>query len=194
MVALNEIELDALREVANMGSGRAATALSTMLGRPVDISVPSAGAVPLAEAVELAGDPADERYAVVVPIVGDLEALVVLLFTQDDATTLCGMYGLDPAGPDGASMLAEVGNILGTNFINVLAQLVGVDVEPALPQVVDDMLGSILTSVLLSRGDVGDEALVLDSSLMVEGESCSMSFFLFPAEGGVRSLLGLLGL
>ena len=42
-----EVQLDALREIANIGSGTAATALSSMLGRPVDISVPTALALPV---------------------------------------------------------------------------------------------------------------------------------------------------
>jgi chemotaxis protein CheC len=91
-------------------------------------------------------------------------------------------------------MLGEVGNILGTNYINVLSQMVGMVMEPAPPQVVEDMLGSILSSVLLGRGDDVDEALILDSDLMVENEECSLSFLLLPHHGGIRLLLERLGL
>ena len=45
------MQLDALRELANIGSGNAGTALSGMLGQPVDINVPAAAALPLADAV-----------------------------------------------------------------------------------------------------------------------------------------------
>ena len=51
----SELQLDALRELANVGSGTAATALSSMLGQPVDISVPAALALPLADAVDATG-------------------------------------------------------------------------------------------------------------------------------------------
>jgi chemotaxis protein CheC len=91
-------------------------------------------------------------------------------------------------------MLGEVGNILGTNYINVLAQMVAMDLEPAPPQVVEDMLGAILESVLIGRGGDIDHALILDSALQVEGEQCSLSFLLLPAEDGIRQLLGRLGL
>src|SRR5215210_7036107 len=47
-------QLDALRELANIGSGTAGTALSQMLGRSVDISVPNAFVLPLAEVVDAA--------------------------------------------------------------------------------------------------------------------------------------------
>jgi chemotaxis protein CheC len=194
MNAFTDLQLDALRELANIGSGNAGTALGAMLGKTVDISVPTAAVMPLAEAVAIVGKPDDLRHGVVVPIVGDMEAIVLLLFPDPDARTLCGIYGIEPSTPDGKSMLGEVGNILGTNYINVLAQMVGMELEPAPPQVVEDMLGAILQSVLLGRGEDVDQALILDSALMVEGEQCSLSFLLLPNHGGIKQVLERLGL
>jgi chemotaxis protein CheC len=193
MHTFSDMQLDALRELANIGSGNAGTALGSMLGKSVDISVPTAAVLPLAEAVAIAGRPDDLRHGVVVPIIGDMDAVVVLLFPDPDARTLCGTYGIEPSTPDGKSMLGEVGNILGTNYINVLAEMVGMALEPAPPQVVEDMLGAILQSVLLGRGDDIDHALILDSALMVEGEQCSLSFLLLPDHGGIKQLLERLG-
>jgi chemotaxis protein CheC len=193
MTTFSDLQLDALRELANIGSGTAGTALSSMLGKPVDISVPTAAALPLDEAVAVAGEPDELRYGVVVPIVGDFEAIVLLLFPEDDARKLCAIYGIEPSTEDGFSMLGEVGNILGTNYINVLAHMVGMSLQPSPPQVVEDMLASILSSVLIGRGDDIDEALVLDSRLMVEAEQCSLSFLLLPNHGGIKELLGRLG-
>jgi chemotaxis protein CheC len=194
MNTFTDLQLDALRELANIGSGNAGTALGQMLGKSVDISVPTAAVLPLPEAVAIAGAADELRHGVVVPIVGDLDAIVVLLFPDADARTLCGIYGIEPSTPDGRSMLGEVGNILGTNYINVLAQMVAMDLEPAPPQVVEDMLGSILSTVLLGRGTDVDHALVLDSALDVEGEACQLSFLLLPDAGGIRQLLERLGL
>jgi chemotaxis protein CheC len=193
MNAFTDMQLDALRELANIGSGTAGTALGSMLGKTVDISVPTAAALPLADAVAIAGAPDELRFGIVVPIVGDMEAIVVLLFPEPDAKKLCGVYGIEPATPDGRSMLGEVGNILGTHYINVLAEMAGMRLEPAPPQVVEDMLGSILQSVLLGRGDDVDQALILDSQLLVEDEECSLSFLLLPNHGGIRQLLERLG-
>jgi chemotaxis protein CheC len=194
MTTFSDIQLDALRELANIGSGNAGTALGSMLGKSVDISVPTAAALPLAEAVAIAGEPDELRHGVVVPIVGDFEAMVVLLFPDDDARKLCGIYGIEPSTPDGKSMLGEVGNILGTNYIGVLGQMAGMRLEPAPPQVVEDMLGSILSTVLIGRGEDVEEALILDSDLLVEDENCSLSFLLLPNHGGIKELLGRLGL
>jgi chemotaxis protein CheC len=194
MTTFSDLQLDALRELANIGSGKAGTALSSMLGKPVDISVPTAAALPLAEAVAIAGEPDELRHGVVVPVVGDFRAIVLLLFPDDDARKLCAIYGIEPSTADGKSMLGEVGNILGTNYINVLAQMAGMQLDPAPPQVVEDMLGSILSSVLIGRGEEIEEALILDSNLQVEEEQCSLSFLLLPDHGGIKELLGRLGL
>ena len=55
----SDLQLDALRELANIGSGTAGTALSGLLGCPIELSVPSASALELADAVEAAGEPDD---------------------------------------------------------------------------------------------------------------------------------------
>ena len=52
-----DMQLDALRELANIASGTAATALSQMLGREVELSVPRVLALPLADAVDACGEP-----------------------------------------------------------------------------------------------------------------------------------------
>ena len=194
MTTFSDMQLDALRELANIGSGNAGTALGTMLGKSVDINVPTAAALPLDEAVAIAGAPDELRFGVVVPMVGDFDAIVVLLFPEEDAKKLTGIYGIEPSTPDGYSMLGEVGNILGTNYINALAQMVGMEMEPQPPQVVEDMLASILSTVLIGRGDDVDEALILDSNLLVEEEECTLSFLLLPNHGGIKELLGRLGL
>jgi len=69
-VEYNAVQLDALRELSNMGVGTAATALSQMLGQEVDLTVPRALALPLADAVEAAGPPEQIVTGVVIPIVG----------------------------------------------------------------------------------------------------------------------------
>jgi chemotaxis protein CheC len=191
---LTELQLDALRELANIGSGNAGTALSQLLGRPVDISVPDARVLPLAEVAEATGDPSELRHGVVVPVGGELDAEVVLLFPKPDAQVLCALFDLDPLTDDGRSMLGEVGNILGSSYIGVLGQMLGMTLEPSPPQVVEDMLGSILESLLLARGEDVDIAIVLDSSMRVAGESCRLSFLLLPAVGGVGDVLERLGL
>jgi chemotaxis protein CheC len=189
-----DMQLDALRELANIGSGNAGTALSAMLGHPVDISVPAASALPLADAVEAAGDPEAEATGVVLPIFGDIDATVMLLFPPADEETLCNLLGVPPHTEDGRGALGEIGNILGCSYINSLAMMTGLEIEPQPPQVVADMVGAIMASVLASQADQTNLALVMDSRLIVEGQECELTFLLLPSANGIDELLRRLGL
>jgi chemotaxis protein CheC len=189
-----DTQLDALRELANIGSGKASGALSSMLGRSVDISVPSASVLPMAEAVGTIGDPEAEYTGVVLGVVGEMPASVLLLFTPKDAELMCGLLGVESGTEIGVSALMEIGNIVGTSYINALAEMTGMDLEPAPPGAATDMLGAIVQSVLAERAGASDAALLLDSDLVVEREDCSVSFLLVPDAGGVVLMLGRLGL
>jgi chemotaxis protein CheC len=189
-----ELQLDALRELANIGSGTASGALSALLGRPVDISVPSARAVSFAEAVEATGDPETEVTGIALGIFGDLDGVVLLLVSPADADSLCQMLGVEPGSEYAPSALGEVGNIVGSSYINALAEMTGMAIEPTPPATATDMLGAIVQTVLAGQAHAGDVALMLDSDLQVEGEDCSIAFVLVPSESGVEELLERLGL
>ena len=130
MTQYTDMQLDALRELANIGSGTASTALSSMLGRSVDISVPNALVLPMAQAVETIGDPESDATGVVLGIVGDMQATVLLLFTPNDARLMCGLLGVEVDSEIGVSALMEIGNIVGTSYINALAEMTGMALEP----------------------------------------------------------------
>jgi chemotaxis protein CheC len=189
-----DMQLDALRELANIGSGTASTALSGMLGRSVEISVPAAAALTFADAIDTIGAPEEEVTGVVLGLVGEMEGIVLLLLRVADAAGLCKLLGVDADSEMGQSALAEIGNIVGTSYINALAQMTGLEIEPSPPQSATDMLGAIVASVLAGVAGAEDVALVLDSDLEVEGEDCSQSFLMLPTRDGVEELLGRLGL
>jgi chemotaxis protein CheC len=193
-ISYSEMQLDALRELANIGSGTAATALSTMLGRPIDVSVPAALALPLADAVDAAGDPDATVTAVVLPIFGDLDAVVLLLFPPEDEATLCSLLGVEAGTEWGLSALGEIGNILGSAYVGALGMMTGLHLEPKPPETATDMLAAIVSTVLATGAESTDIALMLDSDLIVEGTECSLSFMLVPHKNGVSELLTRLGL
>ena len=190
----SELQMDALRELANIGSGTASTALAAMLGRPVDISVPTAQALPFADAVDATGPAERVVTGVVIGVKGELDATVLLLLGENDAAVLCGLLGVDPADELASSALGEIGNIIGASYINALGCMIGLELEPEPPVSATDMLAAIVATVLAGKAQGDDIALVLDSDLTVEGEDCAISFLLVPSRGGVEELLARLGL
>ena len=186
-------QLDALRELANIGSGTAGTALSQMLGRSVDISVPNAFVLPLAEAVDAVGAAEEDVTGVVIPLQGELDAVVLLVFPVADAATLCGLLGVEAGTEVGLSALSEIGNILGASYVGAIGAMTGLELDLTPPQTVTDMLAAIVSTVLASRAAETDTAMILDSELQVEGEACSLGFMLLPAAGEVQEMLKRMG-
>jgi chemotaxis protein CheC len=187
------MQLDALRELASIGSGTAATALSRLLGRQIELQVPRALALGLADAVDAVGA-ADTPVASAVLPVGGVEAVVLLLFSEAEAAALCELLGVEPATDVGDSALAEICNILGASALGAVARMTGLTLEPRPPQVLHDMLGAVVASALAETAGEVDVALVLDTELRVEGVAAGISFLLLPTADGAAELLGRLGL
>jgi len=200
-ISYDEQHLDALRELVSIGAGTAATALAQMLGRPVELAVPRALALPLADALDTIGEPEAMVASVVMPTTscaggarGDTEIVVVLLFSYRCAANLCELLGVEPRSELGDSALGEIGNILGASAVGALAQMTGLTLEPQPPHVLYDMLGAVVASVLSATAGELDVALMLDAELTVAEAACGLSFLLMPSADGVAELLGRLGL
>jgi chemotaxis protein CheC len=188
------LQLDALRELANIGSGTAGTALSSLLGRSVDISVPNASALDLADAVDAAGAPEDVVWAIVVTVGGDLEATALLVIADADAAAICALLGVVPDSETGRSALEEVGNIVVASYVGAVASMTGFVLDMRPPASARDMLGAMVSTVLAARSGGRDFAIMLDSELCVEDEAISLSFMLLPTPEGVKQLFDRIGL
>ena len=191
---LSDLQLDALRELANIASGTAASALSQMLDREIELSVPRALVLELADAVDACGDPERTVATVMLSVRGDLDGIVLLLIGAQDSRRLCALLGVEPDSEEGDSALREIGNILGTSYLNGLAGVTGLGLEPTAPQLHVDMLGAIISSLLARTAGATEQAFLLESELDVASEPCAISFLLLPTSGGIEGLLAPLHL
>jgi len=191
-----ELELDALRELANVGAGTAATSLSLLLGTPIDVTVPSASALPITAAIDATGPPGSCVTGVAIAIDGDLRATALMLFPEAEASTLCSLLGLPADSEYAASALDEICNILCASYLGALAEMTGLNLAIGPPRQVVDRLGSITGAILAMTATAGadDVALLLDSTLIIEGRARSLAFLLIPSTAGVDDLLTQLGL
>ena len=191
---LSDLQLDALRELANIASGTAASALARMLDREIELSVPRALVLDLADAVDACGDPERTVATVMLAVRGDLDGIVLLLIDAQDSDRLCALLGVEAGSEEGDSALSEIGNILGTAYLNGLAAVTGLALEPTAPQLHVDMLGAIISSLLARTAGAADQAFLLESELDVASEPCAISFLLLPTSGGIEGLLAPLHL
>jgi chemotaxis protein CheC len=88
MENFSNMQLDAMREVGNIGAGNAATALSVMLSRLVDMDVPKAELVSIYELAEYYGDPLKPVSAVFVRSEGEFTCSLIFFQDEEDAQSL----------------------------------------------------------------------------------------------------------
>jgi chemotaxis protein CheC len=186
----SDLQLDAMRELGNVGSGTAATALSSMIGVPVDIDIAQARLLPIDQVVSARSEPG--LTVVLLPIVGDLEALVMILMGPGTAETVCELLGVPVGDAIGDSALSEVGNILGASYVRALGTMIGAELEPQPPELVRDVLDHLLASSLLAAGE-DEVALLIESTLTVDRRECSPSFLFIPSAGGLTRIFDRLG-
>jgi chemotaxis protein CheC len=193
---LKESQLDAMREVANIGAGHAATALSQMTNRKIMITVPRVNVRPLEEACDIVGTPGEVIAAILMHMMGDLTGRALLMFPQPAARTICDfllrreMGTTQNFGEMEKSALKEAGNILASAYLNALSEFMGMMLVPSVPSLTIDLSGAILTSAHLNFGHDRDYAFCVETSFRVEGTNDSLGghFLLLPDIASVRSI------
>ncbi|RCK77903.1 MAG: Chemotaxis protein CheC -- inhibitor of MCP methylation [Candidatus Ozemobacter sibiricus] len=198
---LTKRQLDALRELGNIGSGNAATALAQFLNRKIDMDVPSAKILPLAEVSGLVGGPEQQVLGIFLKVMGQLSGRFILLVPTSTAIKLLQalMPGFEINFSNGkfgemeTSCMREVGNILAGSFLNALSVLTRVPMLNSLPSMAIDMAGALLDSVISDMAAVSDHVLMIETAFVESQENLRIHIFLLPDPASLDRLLEILG-
>jgi chemotaxis protein CheC len=193
---LKESQLDAMREVANIGAGHAATALSQMTNRTIMISVPRVKVKPLEDACDMLGPPDRVVASILLHMMGDLTGRAMLVFPEQAALVLCDFFFRRERGTTTTfgemeqSSLKEAGNILASAYMNALSDFMGMMLVPSVPSLVIDLSGAVLTSAHLNFGHDREYAFCVETSFRIEGSAEPMAghFLLLPDVASLRSI------
>ncbi|MEP6473218.1 MAG: chemotaxis protein CheC [Gemmatimonadota bacterium] len=191
---LHALQQDALREVANIGAGHAATALSQLTNRTIMISVPEVNITRLEEVPEVLGKADDVVAAVLMHMMGDLTGRTLLLFPEPSARQLCDILLKRPIGTTqvfGAmeqSGLKEVGNILSSAYLNALSDFMGMMLVPSVPSLAIDLCGAVLTSTYMNFGYARDFVFCVETEFLLEDRTLNLTghFLLLPDVASLR--------
>ena len=196
---LSAVQLDALREIGNVGAGNSATALSQIINRKIDMNVPEVSIVPLGDVPDLVGGPDAMVVGVFLRVYGEAPGNILFLLPRDSAfylvDTLMGKSHGDTHGLDfmDESALMEIGNILAGAYLNALFNFTKLSLLPSIPALAVDMAGAILSVVLVQLGQMGDHALVIETEFLAEGDDIKGHFFLVPDPGSLETILSAVG-
>ena len=196
---LSSLEIDTLREIGSIGTGNAATALSTLLGREVRITLPEVRFMDYNEAIDWMGGPEEVTAGVLVGMSGQMSGVMLsvqklgfinLVLEQMLGHPIEDYHQLDELGK---STLVEVGNIMISTFINALSGLSNISVNLTVPAFAVDMQGAILSVPMAAYGGMSDYLMTIGGNFVCEEEQVPCRLLLSPDLGSLNFLLKKLG-
>jgi chemotaxis protein CheC len=197
ITTLKDVQLDALREVANIGAGHAATALSQMTGSTIMISVPTINISSLEDVPTRLSEPEEPIAAVLMHMLGDLTGRTLLVFPRPTAMRLAELMLRRPAGSSremGAleqSAIKEAGNILSGAYLNALSEFMGLMLLPSPPSLAVDMSSAVLTTAHLQFAAEHEYVFCVESEFVMDEIAARLRgvFLLLPDPASLNAIL-----
>ncbi|RLF92255.1 chemotaxis protein CheC [Thermococci archaeon] len=190
---LDEFAKSALVETFNIGASHAATALSQMTGKEVDVSVPNLRIVAIKTVPEVVGE--DVKVAVYIKLGKDFSSHAFFIADYDDALKMFDMMIGNPPGTTKdmdemvKSSFMEMGNILISAFANALSEFLGITIEQSPPNLAIDFLPAILDVALADIGKYCDYTIILETKITISGVEFEEHFLLFPKPEDMKRIL-----
>jgi len=196
---LSSLEIDTLREIGSIGTGNAATALSQMLQRRVQITLPEVRIMGYNEAIEWIGGPEAITAGVLVKISGQMNGVMLSIQSLEfvnlvlDSMLAEKITDYEELKELERSALIEIGNIMISTFINALSGLAGINLELTVPSLTVDMQGAILAVPMAEYGGQTDYLMTIGGNFVCEDKEVPCRLLLSPDIRSLNFLLRKLG-
>lgn len=196
---LSAAQIDALRDISNLGMGHAATALSQLLGETVLLQVPRINVTDVTAVPDLLGGAENVVVGITLKILGDAQGSILLIFPRSSASRLLErLLGEPEDGPElsemGASTLKEIANILASAYLSALGGSLELSLIPSIPALACDMAGAVIDYALIDLSRSSDLTLLLETEFC-SGQSQAIrgDFFVLPTPESLELILRAAG-
>lgn len=194
--SLKSLQLDALRETANIGAGHAATALSQMTGSTIMIKVPSIAVTSVADIPEFNAEE-EPVAAVSMQMLGDLAGRTLLLFPRPTVLRMAELmlhrpsHSMEELGDLEQSAIKEAGNILSGAYMNALSDFLGLLLLPSPPSLTIESSSIILHEALDNAERAPDTVMCVESEFIFLNLAQSVRgfFLLLPDPASLQVML-----
>ncbi|HWQ77398.1 MAG TPA: chemotaxis protein CheC [Anaerovoracaceae bacterium] len=200
---LNDMQIDVLREIGNIGAGNAATALATILDEKVEITLPKVRITDFNTAVNALGGAETMTVGVLVNFEGEARGMVMFLLNMEDAKAIMSiLIQEEDEKEDGdgrlselkLSAIKEIGNILGSSYINSISTLTGLNIRISIPYIAIDMAGALMSVPIIEFGSIGDKVMFIEECFMAEEDRLSSNIIMFAEIETLKLIMERLGL
>lgn len=181
-VELSSMQMDALNEMGNVGTGNAATALSKLIGKSVDMNIPETKFVSIKDFANEFGGPEAVVSAIYLEIDDGLKGEVMFVFPQEGAFEMADLLQMKEPGTTkeldemDQSAFKELANILIGAFLTSLSKMLDVSIIPSTPHMTTDMVQSVVDFILIRISQHAEQALCVKTKINVEGQNINGDF------------------
>jgi chemotaxis protein CheC len=151
---LGDDQIDSLKEVGNIGAGRAASRLAGVIGRKCVVSLPQLVFSDIAGIKQEFGLPDSLAVALHMRILGDIPASMLVITKRPDAERLIGYLRQDSIAASDAGdsdfqlALKELGEMLTTSFSDAISQFLGTKARSTVPEAVMEDWSATVDSII----------------------------------------------
>lgn len=197
---LTPMQLDSLKELGNIGSGHAITALSQLLNRKIDVSLTSVDLVPFWKLPEKFGGRdtlvfgilsfVEESQPLIILQIFEKESLINIVnsIVTDEKLDINQIQSISDIDEYLLSSISEIGNILTGHYASALADLMETKLVPGVPNVAFDTLGAIMDQVIARSAEFSDLMILINTNLVVEELKIKAILVFLPLEEGLKRL------
>ncbi|HCM88638.1 MAG TPA: chemotaxis protein CheC [Vagococcus sp.] len=197
MNKLNSLEIDALKELVNIGGGNAATSISVLIDKPVEMVVPLIKVMEYEELYKKIMPESEVIYAATIQISSDGEGMFLFALPESSASEICDMMlppGFEKTDEMIGSAIMELSNILVNSFLNAISQLLNLKIVSSDPNLTIDMFGSIISSLYMAFDQFDDEILIIENEFYYSGKKMDALLYFIPEVGVLENLFKSIGM
>lgn len=197
---LNELQMDVLREIGNIGSGNAATSLASMLSIPVGIDVPQIKILDYNQVVDALGGPERMIVGLLLSLSGDVTGMMMFLLQKDFAhMTLNNLLGEDwgdfsEIDELGYSAIKEVANIMAASYVNAISTMTNLAINISVPDISIDMAGAILSVPAILYANISDKIIFIQNEFTGEVDKSTSHVLMIPEVDSLNKIMQNLGI
>ncbi len=203
-INLNNEQLDALKEIGNIGAGNAAIALSQLLNKKVMINVPRVSLISrdkISES-EFMIAPDEVSIAVSLKILGALKGGMLVLFSQKSALLMIDVLLQRKAGTTqflttvDTSAISESSHILSSSYLNAVGELLMIyRLTPLISQVAIDKMKRLNELLIKSFIEPSDAYILpIENHLIIEDKEVDLFVTFLLEHESVKQILSIVGL
>jgi chemotaxis protein CheC len=196
---LNDAQIDVLKEIGNIGAGNAATALSLLLNEKVSISLPKVRLTDFDTAISALGGTEAMTVGVLVNFSGEANGIIMFLLDMEDAKSITNILVQEDGHEDELnelklSAIQEIGNILGSSYINSISALTGLSIGISIPYTAIDMAGALMSVPIIEFGAVGDKVMFIEENFSSDTHSLISHIVMFAEIDTLKTMMERLGI